>query len=173
MKCNRCKSTLPESMYSKKRNGHWMKSCNRCREVGKKNKEKNKERNTCEHNRQRSRCKECGGSSICEHNRQRCICKECGDPIKITLTNMIYHSRRTDRKYDRYDANNFIDYCFLEGLVEDHPICFYDDCAVTLQYMVRANDMCTIERLDNSIGHTKANCVFCCLSCNNKKKSDT
>jgi hypothetical protein len=32
----------------------------------------------CEHNRQRSRCKECGGSSICEHNRQRSTCKECG-----------------------------------------------------------------------------------------------
>jgi hypothetical protein len=23
------------------------------------------------HNRQRSRCKDCGGASICEHNRQR------------------------------------------------------------------------------------------------------
>ena len=32
----------------------------------------------CEHGRQRSRCKECGGSSICEHGRQRRKCKECG-----------------------------------------------------------------------------------------------
>ena len=32
----------------------------------------------CEHNRQRSVCKECGGGSICEHNRLRCYCKECG-----------------------------------------------------------------------------------------------
>jgi hypothetical protein len=32
----------------------------------------------CEHNRQRSRCKECGGSGICEHNRERSACKECG-----------------------------------------------------------------------------------------------
>ena len=32
----------------------------------------------CEHNRQRSRCKECGGSQICEHNRRRSQCKECG-----------------------------------------------------------------------------------------------
>ena len=32
----------------------------------------------CEHNRQRSGCKDCGGSSICEHNRQRSTCKECG-----------------------------------------------------------------------------------------------
>ena len=32
----------------------------------------------CEHNRIRSTCKKCGGSSICEHNRQRSLCKECG-----------------------------------------------------------------------------------------------
>ena len=32
----------------------------------------------CAHNRQRSRCKECGGGSICEHNNRRSRCKECG-----------------------------------------------------------------------------------------------
>ena len=32
----------------------------------------------CEHNRQRSQCRECGGGSICQHNRQRSTCRECG-----------------------------------------------------------------------------------------------
>jgi len=32
----------------------------------------------CEHNQQRNKCKECGGSQICEHKRQRSRCKECG-----------------------------------------------------------------------------------------------
>jgi hypothetical protein len=32
----------------------------------------------CEHNRRRSRCTLCGGSSICEHNRERRRCKLCG-----------------------------------------------------------------------------------------------
>src|SRR5690606_16035824 len=32
----------------------------------------------CEHDRQRSKCKECGGASICEHDRIRNQCKECG-----------------------------------------------------------------------------------------------
>ena len=32
----------------------------------------------CEHNRQRSQCKACGGSSICQHNRERYRCRECG-----------------------------------------------------------------------------------------------
>ena len=37
-----------------------------------------KESSICQHGRQRSRCKECGGSSICEHSRVRSKCKECG-----------------------------------------------------------------------------------------------
>ena len=32
----------------------------------------------CEHNRERSKCKDCGGGSICEHNRLRSTCKDCG-----------------------------------------------------------------------------------------------
>jgi len=32
----------------------------------------------CEHGRQKSRCKDCGGSSICLHNRDKSKCKECG-----------------------------------------------------------------------------------------------
>ena len=32
----------------------------------------------CIHNRQKSRCKECGGSEICEHSRIKSRCKECG-----------------------------------------------------------------------------------------------
>ena len=31
----------------------------------------------CEHGRQRSQCKECGGSSICQHGRQRSQCIDC------------------------------------------------------------------------------------------------
>ena len=32
----------------------------------------------CEHNKQKSRCKYCGGSSICEHGKIKSYCKECG-----------------------------------------------------------------------------------------------
>jgi hypothetical protein len=32
----------------------------------------------CEHGKQKSFCKECGGSQICEHNRRKPQCKECG-----------------------------------------------------------------------------------------------
>ena len=32
----------------------------------------------CEHNRRKSRCKECDGSEICEHNKRKSQCKKCG-----------------------------------------------------------------------------------------------
>ena len=32
----------------------------------------------CEHQRVRSSCRDCGGSSFCEHQRQRSMCKACG-----------------------------------------------------------------------------------------------
>jgi len=35
-------------------------------------------RKLCPHQRQRSACKDCGGSSICPHQRIRSKCKECG-----------------------------------------------------------------------------------------------
>ena len=35
-------------------------------------------KNKCEHNRKKSRCKDCGGSEICEHNRRKSRCKDCG-----------------------------------------------------------------------------------------------
>ena len=37
----------------------------------------NKEKYKCEHNIQKSRCKECGGSSICEHNKRKSRCRDC------------------------------------------------------------------------------------------------
>ena len=42
----------------------------------------------CEHNRQKHRCKECGGVGICKHNRQKSKCKECGG------SQMCQHNRR-------------------------------------------------------------------------------
>jgi hypothetical protein len=35
-------------------------------------------RKKCEHNRQKSQCKDCSGSCICEHNKRKSQCKDCG-----------------------------------------------------------------------------------------------
>ena len=45
----------------------------------------------CEHGRRRDKCKECGGSAICEHGRRRHTCKECGG------ASICEHGRRRSR----------------------------------------------------------------------------
>ena len=65
------------------------------------------------------------------------------------------------------NADRFIDKCFLEGLVEDsRGECHY--CHTEIQYKTYNKTLATIERLDNSIGHLKSNCVIACLPCNCK-----
>ena len=56
-----------------KQTGQVTKKCIKCLDINKKSIDKNK----CEHKRQRSVCKECGGSSICGHNKIRTRCKKC------------------------------------------------------------------------------------------------
>ena len=126
----------------------------------------------CPHNRLKSLCKECEGSQICPHKRIKRTCKNCRDPIKVNIEQWIFSRRQYDKKRNIYDADRFIDKCFLEGLVEDYKQCYYGDCKVNLQYTEYQDDLATIERLDNSIGHIKSNCVLCCLKCNNLKKSN-
>ena len=91
-KCNKCKVNLLFKEFKPKRNGELTKRCIKCLDYQKhwqlKNKcEHNREKTKCkecggrsiyEHNRQKSQCKECGGASICQHNRQKISCKECG-----------------------------------------------------------------------------------------------
>jgi len=88
---------------------------------------------------------------------------------------MIKSSKEKDKKYSRYDKKNFIDLEFLQDLYdkfEGNPLCYYDDCKIDMQCMKYQSNLITVERLDNSVGHAKDNCVFCCLSCNNGKKSN-
>ena len=86
-KCNRCKVNLLIKEFKPKRDGTFTKRCIECLDKEKKWKQKNK----CEHNRQKPSCKECGGSSICEHNRYKSICKECGG------TQICVHNRQKSK----------------------------------------------------------------------------
>ena len=95
----------------------------------------------CTHSRRKDHCKKCEGSQICPHNRLKRTCKKCSDPIKITIEQWIFNSRQYDKMRKIYDADRFIDKCFLEGLIEDYKQCYYGDCQdavglgpVNLQY---------------------------------------
>lgn len=60
--------------------GRQQSQCKECGGVG-----------ICEHGRRRSQCKECGGSGICEHGRRRSQCKECASGKSAAICK---HGRR-------------------------------------------------------------------------------
>ena len=166
--CRRCKMNLTFDKFSKKRDDTYQKTCEECLAQQRAYTHNNK----CEHGRIKGQCKDCKGSQICEHNKRKSICKECTDPLKVTIKCMISNSKKSDKNHKRYDLVNLIDYCFVENLLDDYTHCYYEDCKCKLQIMHFADNLATIERLDNNIGHIKSNCVICCLKCNNKKKSN-
>jgi hypothetical protein len=122
----------------------------------------------CEHKKHRSHCIECGGSSICEHKKDRKSCRECTDPIHVIIQQWIHCQKYHDIKSNRYNSEEFITYDFCKNLIEEsHHLCCY--CSVPLQIKIRKNDLMTIERIDNAIGHMIGNCRIACFRCNVSK----
>ena len=99
----------------------------------------------CEHKRQRSHCKECGGGSICEHKRQRYQCKECGG------SSICEHKRRRSRCKE----------CGGSSICEhkrQRSIC-KECCPAELQY-VRFCHVCGEHKVNRKYG-TPGVCVQC------------
>jgi len=164
-KCSRCKKEKNIDNFLK--GNKELKMCIRCREISRKSKMKNK----CEHGRQQGRCKDCGGVGLCFHKRQKDQCKICNNEKKITIQQMIRGSKQKDKKYNIYNQTEFIDKCFVKNLIDDcENKCYY--CKCELQFITFQGNLATIERLDNSIGHTKGNCVIACRTCNYSRVGD-
>jgi len=158
-KCSSCKKDYKLGDF--KRGCSILKTCINCRVCH----NLSKKRNMCIHNKEKCSCRICGGSVFCPHDIQKSKCKKCSDPVKITILNMIKNSKRSDKVKNRFDELNYIDYSFVKNLVDNcNNQCYY--CSCELQYINYANNLATIERLDNDIGHIKSNCVIACRYCN-------
>ena len=72
-KCNRCKVERPTKYFSLRGNDEYKKSCDACLEKFKESRNKNK----CEHGKQKTYCQICGGGSICIHSQVKSICVLC------------------------------------------------------------------------------------------------
>ena len=182
--CKSCRKTKDIEFFIK--DNKILKQCSVCRERG-----RIKIINAnCPHNKRKSLCSICGGSSICihKHRKLRCVqcngsqicphskikdeCKRCGDARKITIRNMVQGSKHDDRKRGRYDAENYIDEAFVKQLVDVcNDKCYY--CRCELQYVEYQGNLATVERLNNDIGHLKGNCVIACRTCNLTRVGDT
>lgn len=151
---NRCVKCDGKSICEHKRLRYRCKECNGI--------------SICIHNREQYNCIDCSGKGICEHKKKRCNCKICGDALDITIKNIIRNSRKVDKMKGIYDSNMSIDYCFVAGLFKEYSKCYY--CYVKMQTIEFKSDMATIERIDNSLGHIKTNCVLACHKCNISKR---
>jgi len=81
---------------------------------------------------------------------------------------IVCHSRDSDRDSNRLpaDMSTFVTPSYLRRLREaQQNECAY--CAIYLQTRNRKeHDGLTLQRMNNTIGHTRANCILSCHSCN-------
>ena len=81
---------------------------------------------------------------------------------------MVCHSKDSDRKANRLpeDMSTYVNSPYLKRLrIAQQNSCAY--CDIEMQTENRKwHDGLTLQRLNNTIGHTRANCILCCHSCN-------
>jgi hypothetical protein len=124
----------------------------------------------CIHGIHKQNCKECGGSSICIHDKYKRSCKICTDPTTVIINQWIFNSKAADIKSNKYDPENFITLQWLNVKMEEYKSINYQchTCNISMCLTESSPKLITIERLDNTIGHIKGNCVFACFGCNRK-----
>ena len=148
------------------------KSCNKCLC---RNKVTNSKR--CPHNKFKYQCKDCNGTSFCsDHQRRNHDCKLCDQDdkekvLKIIIKTFMNCSYVSDKKYNRLDMPNFIDSEFCKLLIQESECkCCY--CNTDLELVNHTNNLISIERINNKIGHIKSNVKIACLRCNVSRKGN-
>jgi len=122
----------------------------------------------CEHGRVRSTCKECGGSQICEHGRRRSICKECNTPERYKKTN-------AQRRAAEHKRMAHIYYNGGSGTAAE----FTAMCAQYDHRCACCGKKCKSLHADHILAASKGgktiigNLQPLCLSCNTSKKAKT
>ena len=95
----------------------------------------------------------------CLHDKRYHDCRDCVDGRIISAQNW-FKVVRND-KIDGFTQNDLIE------MANRADTCYYPFCQRKLQYEnPHVDDFATLERLDNSIRHTKQNCVVACWRCN-------
>ena len=107
---------------------------------------------------------------IKEQKKQHYESIKQSNPLEVKLTGMIHSSIKADKKCNRIGTD--LDYNFLLELwTTQEKLCYYCKCEMLLEFNQKTKNpqQITIQRLDNELAHTKANCVFACFDCNCNK----
>jgi len=151
MICSYCKDEQDYEQFISKKNGNITKTCQRCRD-----------RHIMNDNNNR-----------CQHGRVKHECRECVPHPKLALAQkMLRNSKSADKKRGHYDPDNHITKDEILDLFEEYPCCVWDDSGCDVQYIHKQNNLATLERLCNDIGHLSGNCVIACHYCNIAQKSN-
>lgn len=95
------------------------------------------------------------------------------DKIIIKSLKQKLNSYKTqDKRKDRYDNETFIKYNeLLEKLIESEMKCKYCESITLIMYAnKRESKQWTLDRIDNSIGHSNLNTIISCLKCNLERR---
>lgn len=90
-----------------------------------------------------------------------------------SIVSKINGYKQQDILRKQLDLSTFIDYEYVHNLLQDsHFKCFYCQNDVLIEYdIVREMKQWSLDRKDNTIGHSKTNVVLACLECNLKRKN--
>ena len=91
------------------------------------------------------------------------------------LYNLVGNHRLRDIAKGLYDKDNHITTKYLLSLKNyNGDKCYHCNCDLdwdNLQH-TRRDRQVTLQRIDNTKGHIKNNCVWCCFECNVKKRME-
>jgi hypothetical protein len=99
--------------------------------------------------------------------------------MKMQMRQKLSGYRSQDVEKGLFDKDAFLDLPYLLNMLIDHDVdsttpclCYYCKEPVFITYSYkREPKQWTVERINNSIGHNKGNCVIACLTCNVRRKT--
>lgn len=99
-------------------------------------------------------------------------CFEGKNQVKSELVKKLNSYKQQDCRKNKYDKTVFIDLdSLMEKLVISRLKCYYCKKQLRLLYENKRDmEQWTLDRLDNSCGHTKDNVIICCLKCNLERR---
>ncbi len=126
---------------------------------------------SCYHRRTFAYCRSCYGYGLCKHRRIPTTCKHC-NPITATAKQMYHGACASDKRRgqdggDSMTVAGIIDMIKTSIASETGLRCCY--CNIIMSLTDHGNDMVSLERIRNDIGHINGNCILACLRCNSSR----
>lgn len=92
--------------------------------------------------------------------------------ITKSLKQKINSYKTQDKRKDRYNEDSFIKYVeLIDKLIQSNMKCKYCRCCTLLMYInKREPTQWTLDRIDNSLGHSNSNTIISCLKCNLERR---